>query len=95
MIAKLIVNKHFILQVYDQLTPEERRRNARGDNYLFLRKSHKGYAFLRGLYENKSQRMLNDTVEHAIPPESYNGMAGTALTTDKVSVTMQFNSFRS
>ncbi|XP_022670429.1 5'-3' exoribonuclease 2 homolog isoform X2 [Varroa destructor] len=73
-----------VATVYDQLTPEERRRNARGDNYLFLRKSHKGYAFLRGLYENKSQRMLNDTVEHAIPPESYNGMAGTALTTDKV-----------
>ncbi|XP_018497047.1 5'-3' exoribonuclease 2 homolog [Galendromus occidentalis] len=73
-----------VATVYDRLTPEEKRRNSRGDSYIFIRKNHPGYPFLRGLYENKSQRKLNDENVQPIDPESFFGMAGNALTTDKM-----------
>lgn len=78
-----------VATVYDQLTPEEKRRNSRGDSFIFIRKSHQGYPFLRGLYENKSQRKLNDEDVHPIEPESFFGMAGDVLTTDKVRLPLQ------
>lgn len=55
---------------YDLLTDEERRRNLRGDDRLYVSSKNQGYGFIRGLYDNK----VNVDVESAI---LIDGMAGT------------------
>merc|ERR1719188_1084151 len=45
------VRLHRALQpVYPLLTAEEKRRNMRGDDRLYVRENHKGYNLLRAIY---------------------------------------------
>lgn len=55
---------------YKLLTDEEKRRNLRGEDRLYVSRKNKGYGFIRGLYENH----VNAGVESAI---SIDGMSGT------------------
>ncbi|XP_044731123.1 5'-3' exoribonuclease 2 homolog [Chrysoperla carnea] len=38
---------------YDQLTDDERRRNVRGDDLLYVSRKNTGYSFIRDLYQKK------------------------------------------
>lgn len=55
---------------YKLLTDEEKRRNMRGADRLYVSNKNNGYGFIRGLYTNR----VTASVESAI---SIDGMAGT------------------
>lgn len=52
------------------LTDEEKRRNLRGEDRLYVSNKNKGHGLIRGLYENR----VNVDVESAILMD---GMSGT------------------
>lgn len=57
---------------YQDLSPEEIKRNIRGDDVLFLSTLNKGYGIVDGLYKQK----IDEDVE---TPISFDGMGGTIL----------------
>ncbi|XP_012934776.1 5'-3' exoribonuclease 2 [Aplysia californica] len=57
--------------VYPDLTPQERKRNTRGSDRLFIGASHPSYDFLEGLYEGGGT-----TDQVPIDPKLTKGMAG-------------------
>ncbi|GFW25568.1 5'-3' exoribonuclease 2 [Trichonephila clavipes] len=61
--------------VYDKLTKEEKRRNIRGKDKLYVRNGHAGYEFLVALYEAGS----NWKSEIDMNPKLFSGMGGTVI----------------
>ncbi|GFY63149.1 5'-3' exoribonuclease 2 [Trichonephila inaurata madagascariensis] len=61
--------------VYDKLTKEEKRRNIRGKDKLYIRGGHAGYEFLVALYEAGS----NWKLEIDMNPKLFSGMGGTVI----------------
>lgn len=57
---------------YKDLSPEEIKRNIRGDDRLYISSNHGNYDFLKGLYEQN----VSDNEETAILMD---GMKGTVL----------------
>jgi len=51
------------------------RRNKHGDDRLYVRKGHKGFDFLTGLYENE----FDPNEEVTMDPEKFEGVAGFVL----------------
>uniref|UniRef100_A0A2R5LC27 5'-3' exoribonuclease n=1 Tax=Ornithodoros turicata TaxID=34597 RepID=A0A2R5LC27_9ACAR len=66
--------------VYPLLTEEEKKRNTRGDDMLYVRKGHKGYSYLLGLYE----ACKNHKSEFDLEPKYFRGAAGKILLSDIV-----------
>lgn len=61
---------------YKLLSPEEVRRNQRGEDRLYVSNRNKGYGFIKGMYQNKVQTK----VEAAI---SIDGMQGTVMVSEE------------
>ncbi|KAG8199118.1 hypothetical protein JTE90_016255 [Oedothorax gibbosus] len=66
--------------VYPKLTEEEKKRNVRGKDRLYIRSGHKGYEFLTALYENGS----NWKLEIDMNPKLFSGMGGTVILSEDV-----------
>ncbi|KAJ9576834.1 hypothetical protein L9F63_006608, partial [Diploptera punctata] len=64
---------------YELLTAEEKKRNVRGDDRLYVTLKNSGFKFVKGLYENKIDR--NEEVDIMI-----DGMRGTVLLADDCTV---------
>lgn len=61
---------------YKDLSPEEIKRNIRGDDRLYLSRHHPHYKFLKGLY---NQNVEKDAEADVL----IDGMKGTVLITDE------------
>ncbi|UYV73628.1 XRN2, partial [Cordylochernes scorpioides] len=80
-------------EVYPLLTADERRRNVRGDDRLYVRQGHTSFDFFIGLYENGGKTEVRGAVSprvcgesHMCPVQSFDidpslthGLAGTVL----------------
>lgn len=66
--------------VYPLLTPEEIKRNVRGNDRLYVRQGHKGYEFLVTLYETGS----NWKLEIDMNTKLFSGMGGTVILSEDV-----------
>lgn len=66
--------------VYHKLSPEEKRRNVRGKDKLYIRNGHSGYGFLVALYETGS----NWKLEIDMNPKLFSGMSGTVILSEDV-----------
>nr|XP_002129696.2 5'-3' exoribonuclease 2 isoform X1 [Ciona intestinalis] len=64
-----------LTRVYDDLTPQEEKRNSRGNDYLFVGVHHPLHALLKGLYEGGTPPMSYDEAAD-IDPGLAHGMAG-------------------
>ncbi|CAG7836984.1 unnamed protein product [Allacma fusca] len=64
--------KSVLKPFYEYLTDEEKRRNIRGSDRLYVRKSHSGYDSLAGLYEND----FSPDYQMESDPSMFQGMAG-------------------
>ena len=79
------VRLHLALETfYPKLTEDEVARNIRGDNRLFVRQGHTGFAFVQSMY--------NDNVDHetglTAPAPLFDGLSGELLwSQDNVSLT--------
>lgn len=60
---------------YPRLTPEEVRRNVRGDDRLYIHNSHGATKFVNGLYDNS----VDLDMEADIRPEEFQGVSGKIL----------------
>lgn len=67
--------KDALKSVYPLLTPEEVRRNIRGDDRLYVREDHKGYNLLRAFYEDG----FEEDQEVHVDPQLFQGMGGRVL----------------
>lgn len=57
---------------YKLLTDEERRRNLRGEDRLYVSSKNQGYGFIKGLYTNKVQADMESAI-------CIDGMRGTVM----------------
>ena len=67
--------KRALQPVYPLLTAEEKRRNMRGDDRLYVRENHKGYNLLRAIYTDGFE---SDT-EIQIDGQLFGGVRGRVL----------------
>lgn len=67
-----------VKDVYPMLSEEEQKRNSRGDDVLYVRKGHKGYSYLLGLYE----ACRDFSREFDLEPKYFMGIAGKILLSD-------------
>ncbi|KAH6926920.1 hypothetical protein HPB50_023536 [Hyalomma asiaticum] len=61
--------------VYPYLTEDEKKRNTRGDDVFYVRKGHRGYNYLLGLYE----ACKDYNMEFDLEPKYFGGIAGKIL----------------
>ncbi|KAH8028995.1 hypothetical protein HPB51_021850 [Rhipicephalus microplus] len=61
--------------VYPHLTEDERKRNTRGDDVFYVRKGHRGYSYLLGLYE----ACKDYNMEFDLEPKYFSGIGGKIL----------------
>lgn len=61
--------------VYPQLTEAEVKRNTRGDDVFYVRKGHRGYSYLLGLYE----ACKDYNREFDLEPKYFGGVGGKIL----------------
>nr|XP_053647006.1 5'-3' exoribonuclease 2 homolog [Cherax quadricarinatus] len=67
--------KKALSKVYDLLTPEEKRRNTRGDSRMYISVKHEAFSQLSDMY--RMGMNLNTTVP--VSGKEYQGMQGTVL----------------
>lgn len=61
--------------VYPHLTEDEKKRNTRGDDVFYVRKGHRGYSYLLGLYE----ACKDYNMEFDLEPKYFGGVGGKIL----------------
>jgi 5'-3' exoribonuclease 2 len=67
--------KETLVPYYDQLSPEEKKRNRRGNDRIFLRKGHQLYEFLLNLYQDsKKYKNFKHSIE--LDTQLSGGIAG-------------------
>lgn len=62
--------------VQDQLNPEEKKRNTRGNDSLFVSKSHSLYEFVKKVYEDGSNKFNKHKTALEIDTSFSNGIGG-------------------
>ena len=67
--------KRALQSVYPLITAEEKRRNERGDDRMYVRENHKGFNLLRAIYTDDFEK---DT-EIQIDGQLFGGMRGRIL----------------
>lgn len=65
--------------VYPELTEDECKRNTRGDDVFYVRKGHRGYNYLLGLYE----ACKDYNMEFDLEPKYFGGVGGKILLSHK------------
>ena len=65
------------MPLVDKLTPEEVRRNIRGDDRLYVRENHKGYNLLKTIADGE----VGEDVEVQIDGKMFEGMRGRVIKT--------------
>ena len=62
--------------MYPLLTESEAKRNSRGDDRLYIRNSHKGFALLNSIY---TDQVIKDDEELQLDGKLFEGMGGRVL----------------
>ena len=72
--------KSALQPVYDLLTEDEKKRNSRGDDRLYVRNSHKGFALLNSIY---TDQVIKDDEEMQLDGTLFEGMGGRVLYSER------------
>ena len=62
--------------MYPLLTDDETKRNSRGDDKLYIRDVHKGFALLNSIY---TEQIIKDDEELQLDGKLFEGMGGRVL----------------